>query len=273
MLSCLVCLPVWGSEPGEPLDCSDWVFLNPGFSCSDYNPYPSETGYDGAGGKPGVIGNRGFLYQMETEPIGRCGFWNVNRINLVRYRGSTSEVVAYIDGRCVNAASDDVDSIVPYPPSLLFDRDRGRMLIGFTVRCNGDNCSYADGRWTAAIEGFGPLFNIFLSFIPESNNLSFNVPYAPEGLQYADWFNTYRGNISDLPTFDLMQPLQCAYPATAPAVGDYLTITDTDSPAAGHGFYYLTAVNFMGQLRYGRQAIAGVLSGRDPAVLPGCAGP
>ena len=21
------------SEPGQPLDCSDWVFLEPGFSC------------------------------------------------------------------------------------------------------------------------------------------------------------------------------------------------------------------------------------------------
>ncbi|MHC4089481.1 MAG: hypothetical protein ACYSVY_04240 [Planctomycetota bacterium] len=30
----LLLLPVWASEPGEPLDCSDWVFLEPGLSCS-----------------------------------------------------------------------------------------------------------------------------------------------------------------------------------------------------------------------------------------------
>ncbi len=39
---------------------------------------------------------------------------------------------------------------------------------------------------------------------------------------------------------------------------------------AGTGHYYLTVANFMGQRRFGRKNIAGVLSGRDPAVLPAC---
>ncbi len=26
-------LPTSASNPGEPLDCSDWVFVEPGFSC------------------------------------------------------------------------------------------------------------------------------------------------------------------------------------------------------------------------------------------------
>ena len=34
---------------------------------------------------------------------------------------------------------------------------------------------------------------------------------------------------------------------------------------------YVTAVSRQGQTRYGRKSSGGVLSGRDPAVLPGCA--
>jgi len=52
---------------------------------------------------------------------------------------------------------------------------------------------------------------------------------------------------------------------------DYLTVTDgLPTPAVGQGYYYLTAVTHQGQTRWGRQAINGLLSGRDPAGLPGC---
>jgi hypothetical protein len=39
----LFALPAAASQPGQPLDCSDWVFLEPGLTCSDYNPYPDGT--------------------------------------------------------------------------------------------------------------------------------------------------------------------------------------------------------------------------------------
>ena len=29
--------PASASNPGEPLDCSDWVFLEPGLSCTDFH--------------------------------------------------------------------------------------------------------------------------------------------------------------------------------------------------------------------------------------------
>ena len=28
----IVSLPAWASNPGEPMDCSDWVFVEPGLS-------------------------------------------------------------------------------------------------------------------------------------------------------------------------------------------------------------------------------------------------
>ena len=67
------------------------------------------------------------------------------------------------------------------------------------------------------------------------------------------------------------KPLQCGYPATAPSVGDYLTVADT-LPALepGQGRYFVTAVSHLGETRYGRKSSSGVLTGRDAALLPGC---
>lgn len=60
-------------------------------------------------------------------------------------------------------------------------------------------------------------------------------------------------------------------PAAPPSVGDYLAVADPlPTPAPGHGRYYVTAVSYQGQRRYGRKSSGGVLSGRDPAVLPAC---
>ena len=40
ILFVLCLLPAWASNPGEPLDCSDWVFLEPGLSCFMYTMPP-----------------------------------------------------------------------------------------------------------------------------------------------------------------------------------------------------------------------------------------
>jgi hypothetical protein len=40
--------------------------------------------------------------------------------------------------------------------------------------------------------------------------------------------------------------------------------------APGAANYVVTAVTYGTQRRYGRKLIAGVMSGRDPALLPGC---
>ena len=34
--------PARASEPGQPLDCSDWVFLEPGLTCTTLIPYPCD---------------------------------------------------------------------------------------------------------------------------------------------------------------------------------------------------------------------------------------
>ena len=87
----------------------------------------------------------------------------------------------------------------------------------------------------------------------------------------ADRFDTYYGNLSTVGDWSQLRPLQCGYPASVPRVGDYLTVEDTlPTPAVGQGYYYVTAVNYQGERRYGRKSLSGQLTGRDPGELPGC---
>ena len=76
---------------------------------------------------------------------------------------------------------------------------------------------------------------------------------------------------ADLPDFTQAQPMARHYPADPPAAGDYLTVADTSpAPTPGAANYTVTAVTNGTQRRYGRKLINGVMSGRDPAMLPGC---
>ena len=133
------------------------------------------------------------------------------------------------------------------------------------------NCEYSPGASLVAIIGFATAFDILQTYTPTSGPLTFRVPYMPEGFQFADFFDTYHGDLATVGDWSQAQPLQCGFPATAPSVGDFLTVADPlPNPAPGQGRYYVTAVNYQGQRRYGRKAVNGVLSGRDPAVLPDC---
>ena len=120
---------------------------------------------------------------------------------------------------------------------------------------------------------FTTTFEILQTYTPTPDQLSFRVPYMPEGLPGADSFDTYYGDLATVGDWSQAQPLQCGYPASVPSVGDYLTVNDPlPDPGAGQGRYYVTAVRHSGQTRYGRKASDGVLSGRNPVVLPECTG-
>ena len=113
------------------------------------------------------------------------------------------------------------------------------------------------------------MFEIMQTYEPAPNQIGFRVPYMPEGNQYVDFFDTYTGDLATVGDWSQAQPLQCGYPTTAPSVGDYFTVADLlPDPAPGQGRYYVTAVTYQGDIRYGRTSSGGVLTGRDPAVLP-----
>ena len=300
ILSVVACLaPAWASDPGEPLDCGDWVFLEPGLSCAVFAPPQCTSDFcDSANlgtgqfidevGNHRAIATDGSVYMVRKKDTGQqCGeVWKVSRLELVRFDGLNESVAAYLQERCTPIGSNHrLQWVKPLrwsgttEPSdfqevagvLTFDPFHGRVLIPFRTGCIGSACTPEPQRWIAAIEGFTTTFEILQTYTPTANEISFRVPYMPEGFQFADHFDTYWGDLTTVGDWSQAQALQCGYPATAPSVGDYLTVDDT-LPAleSGQGRYYVTSVTYQGQTRYGRKSSGGVLTGRDPAVLPGC---
>jgi len=265
--------PAWASNPGEPLDCSDWVFVESGFSCSNFARPCAEPLF--CGGLFSVASdNEGRHYRIRETEIGLlCGTATfMHRWEFVRFDGAQSQVVAYIDERCLGGTTNppDYDHIELHSSGLMFDKERGAMIVN--ARLESPLGRYESMNWLLSIEGFATTFEILQTYTPPSGPISFRVPYMPEGLQFADWFDTYYGTLATVSDWSQLQPLQCGYSASPPSVGDYLTVADPlPTPSPGHGYYYVTAVNFMGERRYGRKRTGGVLSGRDPAVLPACA--
>lgn len=283
----------WASQPGQPLDCSDWVFLEPGHACSILidDCYSVGTGPTPVFGPPGMfcagdltaLDNEGRLYIVSSRdsPLGYCGSTALYRTELRRLDGANAAVVAHVDDRC--GPDNTVDFVFPFdgsqqegdPPMLLFDPNNGRMLIPLQRDCASgggqpDRCTYHHPPSMVAIGGFATSFEIMQTYMPVAS-LAFRVPAHPEGLRAADHFDTYWGHVSDLPDFTRAKPVQCDYPKGPHSVGEYLTVPDTSPrPAPGHVNYVVTAVTYGAERRYGRQRIGGVLSGRDPALLPPC---
>jgi len=180
------------------------------------------------------------------------------------------------------------------PTDMFFDPVNAQLII--SVRHLEDDPGGSGelivvDNYRVAISGFTPLFDIATTFEktiesffrtqaePEKQNgaapavtanLAFRVPAKPEGLDGADRFDTYWGELDDI-DFTSAQGLRCNYPVGIPEPGDSLEVADSlPDPPPGTGYYYVTAVSYQGQTRYGRQAQTGELSGRDPALLPAC---
>ena len=115
------------------------------------------------------------------------------------------------------------------------------------------------------------MYDVSQTYEPTTSSLGVHVPTHPEGFQYADYFDTYAGKLTNPINFTAARPIACGFPADLPGAGDFLTVADPlPNPQPGNGYYYVTAVTHQGQRRYGRKRIGEVLSGRDPALLPAC---
>ncbi len=266
-------LPALASEPGQPLDCSDWVFVEPGLSCTTWIPNPCDERYPpcATSGIREAFDNQGRMYYTRmilSIRVESCG--GIDRVELRRYDGASDQLVAYIESRCVDGSGSDS---VAGGDDILFDDKAGRFITLLRDYCYGPSCNYSPGHWKAALGGFATTFDVLHTYTPQAA-LGFRVPYMPEGLPAADHFDTYTGDIATLGDFSQAQPLQCDYPTAPPSVGDYLTVNDSlPNPVVGRGRYYVTAATYQGQTRYGRKGFRGQLSGRDPALLPACIPP
>src|SRR5437764_835860 len=105
LISAICLAPAWASQPGHPLDCDDWVFLEPGISCSVAIPDCQAPGihcyghYLYGGGDDVVADGRGNLFLFTITNLDLpCN--NPFRLSLIRFDGNTETIVAYVDARC-----------------------------------------------------------------------------------------------------------------------------------------------------------------------------
>jgi len=288
IVAAVIAVPTWASGPCENIgDCADWVVVTAGVTCSEVVPWPCEDG-SGRGravcdsGSGSAADNEGGVISYRRRiPISDggqgCGGTAGFRTEIVRWTEGAEEVIAYVDDRCDNCAGTGRKQAVPR--GLTFDEENGRLYFAFHSTCQGVSsvCGGAPSDQTTSagrlirFDSFTTQLEILQSYTPPSGPISFLVPYTPEGFQFADWFDTYYGDLATVGDWSQLHPLQCSYPASPPSVGDYLTVADPlATPSPGHGRYYVTAVNYQGERRYGRKRTGGVTSGRDLALLPPC---
>ncbi len=284
MLSPLVVLTALGSgiasDPGEPLDCSDFVFTRPGFHCEEWIPFPCESQsreINNDGLACGLNGGRTFDNQgrelrvrHQDRVAGFCGSLELTRHSVLAFDGVSEELIAYIDDRCVYPAGPSADTIARTSIQPSFDAIRGRAFLTLPLDSYSHN-EYPSGTRIVAISGFAPLFDIIQSFEPETGNIGFVVPVHPEGFDRADYFDTYWGPLERPLDLSRAQPMSCNYPAMPPLPGTSLSVPDsTLVPAPGGGVYFLTAATRLGEARGGRQARGGRLEARSASLLPEC---
>jgi hypothetical protein len=269
----------FASQPGQPLDCSDWVSEISGYSCEELSVPFDRRGSNLA------VDNQGFKLYIDRAD----GNFKLARLDP---SSGVQQVIGRIDTRdAPNSSCDQIDGTPMCPAETLtpwqchgslwqsevvvFDPIGGTLLIPVisSSPC-GNTPNYSDTYHTLRIRGFATLFDVLQTYTPPPSQLSFRVPYMPEGLGGVDHFDTYYGPLTKPIDFTQAHPLQCAYPATPPHVGDYETVSDTlPTPGPDSGYYYVTAATYQGQTRYGRKTTNGHLSGRDPSLLPACVAP
>jgi hypothetical protein len=107
VMAALACLTAWASEPGQPLDCSDRVFNDPGYTCNQLTtPGQSSTWGD--------LWNRGGHSVVDNQ--GRVIFIghtiDNDRTEVVVFDGSRQWVLGSVQSRGL-PGSDGSDVIAP----------------------------------------------------------------------------------------------------------------------------------------------------------------
>ncbi len=113
----LILGPVFASEPGQPLDCSDWVFLEPGYACSHFSDPSQQCRFSNGVFAPCAMGdisffdNQGRIFYKDPMPvIGQCGSAVLYRRVLNWLGGDSWHTLAYFDERCVDPLT-EVDPV------------------------------------------------------------------------------------------------------------------------------------------------------------------
>ena len=82
VLAVLCFIPSWASEPGQPLDCGDWVILEPGYSCTNFARPCEGSNACGPFGSERVVGNDGEIIYLRISQLGFCSCPGIPRFLL-----------------------------------------------------------------------------------------------------------------------------------------------------------------------------------------------
>ena len=101
ILVALACSSALASEPGQPLDCSDWVIVKPGIGCSVSVPLDCQHSPICRRGANLVVGADGCRMYVSKKLVFSCpGYGATGRTALIEVCHGTESVVAYVDDRC-----------------------------------------------------------------------------------------------------------------------------------------------------------------------------
>jgi hypothetical protein len=193
------CSGAFASEPGQPLDCSDWVMDQPGLSCSTEIALPCSgpNGYLAvcAYGIPAQADNEGSLLYLNTIGTGGtyCGgnpeYLAIRRHELTRLRNGVEELIAHVQERCGQSPLAYADRL--HLNGITFDAAAGKVRVA-VHNFQGWNMSVGDdvGGQLLVFSGFATTFDILQTYTPQTA-VCFRVPYMPEGMAAADHFDTY----------------------------------------------------------------------------------
>src|SRR5262249_9511019 len=130
--------PLTASQPGQPIDCSDWVPVQPGFTCVPYLAYPCDPSVCTIGGEKRArrADNEGFLVYVREESMGidpTCGR-EISRLEIVRQSGANQTVLGYFQTRCNGMGPGGYDNMIASDPStqadvVEFDAAGGRLYV------------------------------------------------------------------------------------------------------------------------------------------------
>lgn len=151
------------------------------------------------------------------------------------------------------------------------DVTNGRILALVRVRtCLQNPCTPDVKVGFVEIGGLPSMFDVLLTYVPQTSSLTLLTPAHPEGFNSADAFQVWEGDAATLPDWSQATPVACNA-ATDPVAGSMVSVADPrPSPAVGHASYYIVASQSGQERRLGRQALAGRLSAREAATLPAC---
>jgi hypothetical protein len=178
------------SNPGEPLDCSDWVLVEPGLSCSywlnEFRCHPQANPLCEPAVSKASTDNNGRQFRIVKIPLSTpCPHtFPLYRLELRAVNGTqqtTETVIAYLEERCDLTSADLTRWSYPEYLGVLFLEESGKVVLQqFRSSGLGTSTEYGVADWAPVFSGFPTTFDVLQTFTPQSS-LGFRVLYMPEG--------------------------------------------------------------------------------------------